>query len=236
MKVIFAIPTHSGLLESECVLSLLTIQTVLIKKGIEHDVFILTNCPYLPMARNTLVAMFMDTDATDLFFIDSDVAFDAKGAWKILERKEGIVAGIYPLKRDPEEYPVKIKTRDGVPIGQEGLIEAELLPTGFMRIKREVFNDMKKAYPELKYTLNHVNVDVDIKEAYDFFTMGIEEGTRWTTEDYAFCNKWTKIGGQLWIEPDIDFHHVGKKKYKGNLHEFLIGQKIKNMGKVINGG
>ncbi len=158
-----------------------------------------------------------DTDATDLFFIDADVAFDADAVLRILERDEEIVAGIYPLKRDEGDFPVKIKTEDGVPIGQNGLIEAELIPTGFMRIKRVVFDIMEKKYPELKYTLNNVS------EAYDFFNMGIEEGTKWTTEDYAFCNKWSKIGGQLWVAPDINFTHVGRKKYMGNYHNYLLG-------------
>ncbi len=142
MKVIFAIPAYDGKLEAECHSSLVTTYALLREKGIAYDEFMIKGCPYLPVARNTLVAMFMATDATDLFFIDSDIGFDAEGIVKILEYKQGIVAGIYPLKRELGDYPVKIKTKDGVPIGQNGLIEAELLPTGFMRIKRDVFNDM----------------------------------------------------------------------------------------------
>ena len=86
MKVIFCIPTHDGSIESECVLSLLTAQALLIKSNIEFEVFVLTGCPYLPVARNTLVAMFMNTDATDLFFIDADVGFDATAVINILKR------------------------------------------------------------------------------------------------------------------------------------------------------
>ena len=77
-KVVISIPSHSGTLNSECVLSILATQHLLYMKGIKVEVNILNGCPYLPVARNTLVAMFMkDKDATDLFFIDADVGFDA---------------------------------------------------------------------------------------------------------------------------------------------------------------
>lgn len=223
MEVVFCIPTHDGSLEYECVTSLLTTQALLIKSGIKFEVFFLTGCPYLPVARNTLVAMFMQTNATDLFFVDADIGFDATSVIKVLNRPEKIVGGIYPLKRDGVGFPVEVKTKDGIPIGRDGLIEADFIPTGFMRIKREVFEIMEKEYPELYYKTNNVNTgNAGIEEAYDFFNMGINESKKWTTEDFAFCDKWTKIGGQIWVCPDIDFTHTGRKAHKGNYHNYLI--------------
>ena len=129
-KVVIGIPSHSGTLNSECVLSLLAAQQLLFMKDIKCEVIILNGCAYLPVARNTLVAMFMKAkEATDLFFIDADVGFDASEVLRLLERPEGIVAGIYPLKKDEAGYPVQIKKVDDVPIGRDGLIEAEFLPT-----------------------------------------------------------------------------------------------------------
>ena len=226
MKVVIAIPTHSGDIRSECFLSILSTLRLLFKLDISYEVFVISGCPYLPIARSTLVAMFMKTDGTDLFFIDADVGFDPIGFINILKRPEMVVAGIYPLKQSEIRFPVEVKTKDGIPIGRDGLIEAQLLPTGFMRIKRIVFEEMEKAYPELKYTSNYVHVDnSEITEAYDFFNMGIEDGRKWTTEDYAFCNRWTKIGGQLWVYPDIDFSHIGANQFKGNYHRYLIDLK-----------
>lgn len=225
MKVVFAIPSHSGTLNSECALSLLAAQNLLFRKKIDCEVIILCNSAYLPVARNTLVAMFMkDKDATDLFFVDADVGFDASAVLKLLDRPEGIVAGIYPLKKDDGGYPVQIKTVDGVPIGRDGLLEADFLPTGFMRIKRIVFESLQKEYPELKYTSTLVNVaNSGVDEVYDFFNMGALGSAKWTTEDFAFCQRWRDIGGKLWVVPDIDFTHTGGKAYKGNYHEFLLG-------------
>lgn len=216
-----------GGIKAKCHSSLVALYRVLRDAGIDYDEFIIENCPYLPAARNTLAAMFLsDPDATDLFFIDSDVAFDAAGAVRILERPESIVAGIYPLKKLLGGFPVKLRLQDGKPLGRDGLIEAELLPTGFMRIKRGVFDLLQKSYPDLQYADSVVEVSgYDIKEAFDYFHMGIEEGKqRWRTEDYAFCQRWRDLGGTLWVYPDVNFEHVGSYAYRGNLHEHLLQQ------------
>lgn len=223
MRVIFAIPALTGTLHSECVLSLMQAQRILDLKGIPHELFILANCPLISTARNTLAAMFLqDPDATDLFFIDSDIGFDAAAILKLLERPEDVVGGIYPLKREEGGFPVVIKTEDGVPIGQGGLIEADFLPGGFLRIKRSVFERMVQAYPELKYEDSVVWVNSGtLQAAHDFFSMGVY-GRRFRGEDFAFCQRWRDIGGRCWVYPDIDFEHVGQKAYKANYHEHLL--------------
>lgn len=225
MKVAFCIPAMEGGIKTRCHQSLVATYRALNKAGIEYEEYVVENCPYLPVARATLVAMFMaDPEATDLFFIDSDVGFDPSGVVRILERPEGIVAGIYPLKRDfPPGYPAELKIVDGHPIGNiaAGIAEADFLPTGFMRCKRIVFEALTKAYPELKYEDSVVRVmGAEVKEAYDFFGMGAFS-RKFRTEDFAFCQRWRDIGGQCWAMWDIDFEHVGQKAYKGNFGQYL---------------
>jgi hypothetical protein len=224
MKVIFAIPALTGALQMECAQSLMHVQRILDLKGIPHDLFSICDCACISRARNNLVADFMaDKEATDFFFIDSDVGFDAKAVVELLERPDHVIAGIYPLKQDLAEFPIELKTEDGRLLGRDGLVEALFLPAGFMRIKREVFEILAKHYPELKYEKNFMGLkNGPTKEAYNFFGTGVFEG-RFYPEDYFFCRLWREIGGQLWVYPDINFHHIGKKAYAGNYHEYLLG-------------
>jgi hypothetical protein len=229
MKVVFCIPALDGSVKTRFHQSLVATYRILNQAGIAYEEFFVENCPYLPTARNTLAAMFLnDPEATDLFFIDSDVGFDPVGVVKILERPEEVVAGIYPLKRDLVGYPVEVQMQDRIPIGRDiggiGLISANFLPAGFMRIKRQVFEKLKAAYPQLEYAGSVVEVlGANVKEAWDFFHMGIDpERQRWTTEDYAFCQRCRDIGIQLWVYPDINFQHIGSKAYQGNYHEYLL--------------
>lgn len=227
MKLAIAIPTIDGSIRSECVMSLMAASRLLHERRIETELLIVADCPYLPTARNTLVAMFLrDPDATDLLFVDADVGFDATAVLRLLDRPEGIVAGVYPLKRDPQGWPCVMKTQDGVPLGRDGVIEADFVPTGFMRIKRRVFELLADHYPALQYADSVVQTlgDGTLRAAWDFFAMGIEPRTqRWTTEDYAFCQRWRDIGGTVWIDPNITFHHIGRKAYVGNFQEYLTG-------------
>lgn len=233
MKVIFAIPTITGTVRTETMISLIEAFQLLWAKGIQADIHVLADCPYLPVARNTLAAMFRaDTEATDHFWIDYDVGFPAQAVMDLLDRPEDVIAGAYRVKVDDQEsYSVVPKLQDSIPIGkvigeQKALIAADFLATGFLRVKRHVYDRLAEAYPELRYeenvvkTLNH-----PIIEAYDFFATTISQTRkRFTTEDYSFCQRWRDIGGELWIYPDIDFDHIGKKAYAGNFHKFLLRQ------------
>jgi hypothetical protein len=235
-KVAFAIPTITGDIRCETMISLVEAIILCRELGIETDFLILANCPVLPVARNTLVAMFMaDPEATDLFFIDYDVKFNAEAVIHLLRRPEEIVAGAYRVKvDDKEEFSAVPKLKDGHVVGKViskeppmAIIEAEFLATGFMRIKRGVFDLMARAYPELRYQESVIKtMNRKIEEAWDFFGMGVDAVRgRYTTEDYMFCKRWRDIDGQLWIYPDVDFDHIGKKAYSGNFHEFLSRSK-----------
>ena len=237
MRVAFAIPTITGDIRCETAKNLIEAVLACHAAGIETDLLILANCPVLPVARNTLVAMFMaDPDATDLFFLDYDVGFDPLAVVKLLQRPEEIIAGAYRVKVDDRtDFSVVPMSSEGQFVGKVlssdpplAILKAEFLATGFMRIKRTVFEQMAEKYPELKYQESVVKtLNRKIEEAYDFFGMGIDHTRgRYTTEDYMFCKRWRDIGGELWIYPDIHFDHIGRKAYSGNFHEFLLSQKL----------
>ena len=241
MKVIFAIPSITGTVRTETMLSVVQAVLLLWSKGIEADIHTLNDCPYLPVARNTLEAQFMaDPDATDHFWIDYDMGFPAEAVLDVLERPEEIVGGAYRVKLDDESYSVAVHLEDGSITGkvigeQKALVKADFLATGFLRIKRGVYQRMREAYPELRYeesvikTVNH-----PVKEAYDLFGMGVHaQRQRFTTEDYSFCQRWRDIGGELWIYPDITFDHIGKKAYRGNFHEFLRKEATNPIDKAL---
>jgi hypothetical protein len=40
-------------------------------------------------------------------------------------------------------------------------------------------------------------------------------------EDYAFCRRWTDMGGKVWVNPEIKMGHVGYKTFQGHLGDWL---------------
>lgn len=87
--------------------------------------------------------------------------------------------------------------------------------TGFMLIKREVISNMQKAFPSTKYVddVGFLNPHENIN-AYALFDCGVEEG-HYFSEDWLFCDRWTKMGGKIFIDVTINLVHTGIEDYRG---------------------
>ena len=103
-----------------------------------------------------------------------------------------------------------------------GLIEVLDAGTGFMLVKRGVFERLIKEYPETSYTRDMTSlnpdgsVSKDTDRQYAFFDGSIdEESNRYLSEDYTFCRRWQKIGGKIWTDPNIVLNHVGTHVFRG---------------------
>jgi glycosyltransferase involved in cell wall biosynthesis len=226
-KVFIATPAYSGQVEAFTAVALIRDMQAMNAAGVETTWFPLTGCCYLPIARNKLVAEFLKTDCTDLIFVDADVYWQPGALLRLMMADVDIVGGIYPLKQDDEQYPVWPKTDDGVPIGRDGMIECWGLPTGFMRIRRRVFDVMRERIANLE-VVETDGFGNDKGRYWSFFDTGKldpDTPTKWWGEDYLFCWRWKQCGGSVWAIPDIDFHHVGLKAWKGNYDKYLRGLK-----------
>lgn len=233
MKVLFGIATMSGRVTVQTIASLDSARKLLDREGIESDVTYLSGKSPVSSAKGDILGMFLKLqDFTDLFYIDDDEGFPAEAVLKLLKYDVKIVGGAYPIKDDNHwHYAGMLKHDKGVPIERgDGLLEAENIAGGFLRIKRIVIEKMVVAYPERRY------VEYG-RESYDLFSPYIEEINgvpKLWGDDYAFCNRWKAIGGQLWIDPNIDFEHIGFKNYKGNYFKYLMKVKERIDNAVSN--
>ena len=217
-KAFIATPTYSGVLSLGYVESLFAGLGNLSEAGHTALVrFLPGNC-YIALARNQMVSQFMETDCTDLIFIDDDVSFDADGLSKLLSHDVDIVGGVYPMKTKEEgNYPVRLLCDDvGRPKVSGGLISCDGLPTGFMRIRRNVIEKMMEFYPEREFKDSRTE-----NTHFDLFACERENGV-WWGEDFRFCQLAIRAGFSLWCEPNITFKHHGSKAWEGNYHEFLM--------------
>jgi hypothetical protein len=194
-------------------------------------------------ARNELVKFLTMTDCTHLFFIDADIAFSAEDVYRILLHDKDVVVGAYPLKkirwdqinpsiaktpaelqRMATDYVINIRfandeqARTGqVPV-VNGLIEVHDAGTGFMCIKRHVIEKMIDAYPETHYIKEpkHVFINGDDGKRWALFDTMIDDDNRYLSEDYTFCRRWQKLGGTIWLDPQVVLAHVGTYTYEGH--------------------
>jgi glycosyltransferase involved in cell wall biosynthesis len=97
----------------------------------------------------------------------------------------------------------------------QNLTKVKHLATGFMMIQRSTLEKMMKAFPSTKYVddvgflQEHENT-----YAYALFDCGVEEG-HYFSEDWLFCKRWSKMGGDVWLDVSINLIHTGIEDFKG---------------------
>lgn len=221
------------------------------KYNIPYSVTTSANESLISRARCHMVAYFLaNPKATHLMFIDADINFDALDILHMLQHDKDIIVGAYP-KKELDWRNIYKRADMGIKNGDElkdaganyalnfewnfkedntrnlkienGLVKLKDAATGFMLIKRSVFDRMIEAYPEL-YFNNDLNLDAEFaKWTYLFFDCMHEQDTkRYLSEDYAFCRRWQKIGGEVWLDPLVKLDHVGHYTFNGNVSKIFL--------------
>jgi len=226
LKLIIATPFYSMSGYSPYIVSMFRSLSYCHKQDIWPEYWDLSGDSYVDRARNSICAKFLESDATDLLFVDSDMAWQEDAIIKILQSPWEITGAAYPVKNDWEEYGVVINTNeDKTPSVDQntGLISAEWIPAGFMRIKKEALERFANAYSSDYYYDPSACPDNPGRRYINFFRCIVEKEHRYG-EDVEFCRRWKAIGGKLWVEPRITFKHCGMTAWTGNYHEFLLRQ------------
>lgn len=189
-------------------------------KGIAHTLYPITFDSLVSRARNAATAHFLQSDCTHLMFIDSDISFQAESVIKLLEWNKDMIAGVYPKKQFfPERVALGHEAIDFPLAGKvmendQGLLHSDYLPTGFLMIRRNVFDKMIIAYPGLKYR-NDINAYGDGDTFYDFFQVSVRNGIL-ESEDWGFCTNWKAIGGEVLVDLSIQLAHHGWTHFIGD--------------------
>lgn len=221
-KIVIATPIFGGAL-ARYVASLVQTQHELSKRGIPHDVLILDGDAYVARARNTLCLSFLAGDGDVLFFIDQDMAWSPDGFLRVAQADQPVVAAAYPMKNNWGEWTAQLVRADGELVGTpraDGtghLIEAEMIPMGFTRITRDALMVMREKRREHDWP----NPMAPGKFMHNWFATPPSPTEGLIGEDVWFSREWRRIGGKLWVEPDVTLQHIGQKAWEGNLHTTL---------------
>lgn len=100
-------------------------------------------------------------------------------------------------------------------IDHNNLAKVRHLATGFMMIERNVIEKMIMAFPSTKYVddVNYLTNDEN-HYAYTLFDTAVEDG-HYLSEDWLFCERWRKMGGDVYIDVSIKLSHSGVENYDG---------------------
>jgi len=240
-KLFIATPMYGGLCYGYYAQALMTLQNALRENRIDTALSFLFNESLIQRARNALVHGFLKTDFTHLLFIDADIRFDAKDVLPMILADKPIICGIYP-KKEINWHQVHKAAQAGVPPEQLRLFSGSFVVnlinyaeqaqvdvnapveiwnggTGFMLIKREVFEKLRDHVPSYINDTHDLGGNIGNERIAEFFATSIEPmGERLLSEDYHFCKEWReKCGGSVWAAPWVKLAHIGTHMFDGNL-------------------
>jgi len=211
-RVLVAAPSYDGKVNVWHATSLSETSKIALSKNINVVAVYMSYDALVQRARNDIFKLAYDSKIDDLIFIDCDVDWNPEDFFKILEHDVDIVAAPV-IKKSDIDHTYSIKLVNNYQINDKGLVEVNGCATGFMRIRRNAIEKMWDSSEE--YQEKHKN-----EPSRMVFDVKIIEGDLWS-EDIVFCDKWTKLGGKVYIDPTINCGHSGEKRWVGNFSEWI---------------
>lgn len=171
--------------------------------GIQSAYLLLSGNCHVDDARNIVCQEFLLSDCTELVFLDADVSWEPECLVELCEYDCDIVGGVYPYRRE-EKKNMPLRMIEGVfEPDENGLLQVEGIPAGFMRIKRHVIEHLAKDADKFWNNPDRRS------EVAILFERHYHEGTRWGG-DLHFCNKWRATGGKVFSAYEMRLGHTAK--------------------------
>lgn len=215
-SVFIALPAYDFKVSLKLAVSLARFAQVAPQHGIDIQIGSICGCSVVSRARNLLAQDMLDSDCTDLLFIDSDINFEPEDIFRLLawttDPKKGIVAGVPRTRSVTKTYIATLDYDDNEELTMNGmgLVRAQRVATAFMMVRRDVFETLDAAHPEWRYYDERTKRSIPCM--FDF--MKTDEG--YIGEDYLFCDRAREHGFEVWIDPTIKLGHMGVQEYEGH--------------------
>jgi hypothetical protein len=89
-------------------------------------------------------------------------------------------------------------------------------------ISRDTIKKMIIAFPSTKYVddVQFLKPEENAM-AYALFDCGVEDG-HYFSEDWLFCERWSKMGGDIYADISINLTHTGIEDYRGSYLSSII--------------
>ena len=229
---------YGGMLTENTMHGLLQLQQWSMARGVGLRMQSMGNESLITRARNELARVFMESDCDYLMFIDADIAFDGNAVAQLMAVDRDIVCGIYP-KKEIDWKQVEQAAKSGkenlaeyagafvinfpksdkkfFETDEDGVVEVRHGGTGFMLIKRRVFEKLKKHVPTYRASTVKKDGEYLKPECHEYFATSIDDTGCLLSEDYHFCELWRKHGGKVWAHPFIKLQHLGSYLFGGNI-------------------
>lgn len=239
--VFLATPMYGGMCTGTYTAALMQTPLAFSKAGVQLYYTYMMNESLITRARNSLAYDFLASNATHLMFVDADIGFRPDDIVSMVQRDVDIICGLYPkkeihwqrvadavgrgvpaneLKDHTGTFVVNLVNNERQEVKMNELLEIDNGGTGFMLIKREVFEALADKVPEYNNDM-YLAVDTERKPRIikEYFATSIDpdSNNRLLSEDYHFCKLARKHGFKIHAAPWVQLSHTGTYIFSGAL-------------------
>jgi len=209
------IPCYGGMVSEPTMTSFLRFILMAQQAGLNWSLDTMVNESLVTRARNNLMAKMMtNTQATHYMFIDADIRFEPDAILKMIACDKDVIGGLYPKKALPVNYVINLRPETKI---QGDIFTVDTMGTGFLLFKRTVYEKLIAAHPETKY-VDDVGLGKQYEPMmYSIFDCEIDERGHYLSEDWLFCRRWAKLGGEIWAHGKVLLNHIGHYEFAGDL-------------------
>lgn len=145
----------------------------------------------IPQLREGSAKAVLETGASHILFIDSDMMFPRDTIKMLLSRDRDIIGANYIQRTDQTKWTAQINNNSVISTGQKGVQEVDIIGMGVCLIKTDVFRKIKQPW----------------------FNTPFENGS-YLGEDAYFCREAQKNGFKIYVDHDLSqqVHHIGEIK------------------------
>jgi hypothetical protein len=219
------IPCYGGMVSEPTMTSFLRFVLLAQQAGLNWSLDTMVNESLVTRARNNLMAKMMtNPQATHFMFIDADIRFQAESILQMMACDKDVIGGLYPKKALPVNYVINLQPQTKI---QGDIFTVDTMGTGFLMFKRPVYEKLIAAHPECKY-VDDVGLGKQYEPMmYSIFDCEIDERGHYLSEDWLFCRRWQKVGGEIWAHSKVWLNHVGHYEFAGDLSKLDIAGQAK---------
>ena len=151
-------------------------------------------------ARNHIVEEFLKSDATHLFFVDSDTLPQIDTIDRLLAHDKDIISGITPIVEHNEETGDYYRKWNCVGMDDKhvepntGVVQCKGIGSSCIMIKREVFEQLPAPWYRFKYT-DDTGKNVVVSEDIHFIINALSKGIPAYVDTSIICKHEKKV---LW--------------------------------------
>jgi hypothetical protein len=221
------IPCYGGMVSEPTMTSFLRFILLAQQAGLNWSLDTMVNESLVTRARNNLMAKMMtNKEATHFLFIDADIRFEPDAILRMIACDKEVIGGLYPKKALPVNYVINLRPETKI---QGDIFTVDTMGTGFLLFKRHVYEKLIAAHPETKY-VDDVGLGKQYEPMmYSIFDCEIDERGHYLSEDWLFCRRWAKLGGEIWAHGKVLLNHIGHYEFAGDL------SKMPQFGNEVSG-